>query len=92
MCGCARRRLVSIGTVPNSVVLGIINTFVKPLLVILTLPLTVITLGIFLLVLNGLLILLVSSIVPGFHVSSLLSAILFSIVVTLVTSLLSRLS
>ncbi len=73
-----------------SIVLAVVNTFIKPILVILTFPLTVITLGIFLLLLNGLLVLLVSSIVPGFHVDSFLAAILFSIVVSLVSSLLSN--
>ena len=72
-----------------SIVLALVNTFLKPILVILTFPLTVITLGIFLLLLNGLLVLLVSSIVPGFQVDSLLAAILFSIVVSLVSSVLT---
>jgi putative membrane protein len=78
--------------VVTAIVLGIINTFVKPILVILTLPLTVITLGIFLLILNGILILIVGSIVPGFYVSGILSAILFGIVVSLVTSALNNLA
>lgn len=73
-----------------SIVLGLINTFVKPVLVILTIPLTIITLGIFLLILNGILILLVGSIVPGFYVSSFFTAIIFSIVVSIISSLLSR--
>ena len=73
-----------------SIVLGLINTFVKPVLVILTIPLTIITLGIFLLILNGILILLVGNIVPGFYVSSLFTAIIFSIVVSIISSLLSR--
>jgi len=75
-----------------SIVLGLVNAFVKPILVILTFPLTVITLGIFLLILNGLLVLLVGSIVSGFHVSGIFTAILFSIVVSLVSSLLSKIS
>ena len=73
-----------------SIVLGIINTFIKPVLVFLTLPLTVVTLGIFLLILNGLLVLLVGNIVSGFHVAGLLPAILFSIVVSLTSSLLGK--
>ena len=75
-----------------SVVLGFINAFIKPVLVFLTFPLTILTLGIFLLLLNGILILLVSSIVPGFYVATFFSAILFSIVVSLVSSLLSKVS
>jgi putative membrane protein len=73
-----------------AIVLGVLNAFVKPILVLLTLPLTIVTLGIFLLILNGAIVLLVGSLVPGFHVYSFLSAILFSIVVSLVSSLLSR--
>lgn len=75
-----------------AIVLGLINTFIKPLLVLLTLPVAIITLGLFLLVLNGILILIVGAIVPGFQVNSLLSAILFSIVVSLVSAFLSKLS
>jgi putative membrane protein len=75
-----------------SVVLGLINTFVKPILVVLTLPLTVVTLGIFLLILNGLLVLLVGNIVPGFHINGLFVAILFSIVVSIISSLLNKVS
>lgn len=73
-----------------AIVLAIINTFIKPVLVILTLPLTILTLGIFLLLLNGVLVLLVSLLVPGFQVDSFLAAILFSIVVSLTSSLLSK--
>jgi putative membrane protein len=75
-----------------SIILAVVNSFIKPILVVLTLPLTIITLGIFLLLLNGILIMLVSSIVPGFEVQTFLSAILFSIVVSLVSSLLSKVS
>ena len=74
-----------------SIVLAAVNTFIKPLLVILTFPLTILTLGIFLLLLNGALIMLVSFIVPGFEVTSFLSAVLFSIVVSLISSLLTSL-
>ena len=50
-------------------VLGIVNVFVKPVLVILTLPLTIVTLGVFVLVINTLMLLLVAWLVPGFAVS-----------------------
>jgi len=49
--------------------LGIVNTIIKPILVLLTLPLTILTLGLFLLVINGLMLWLVSALVSGFHVS-----------------------
>ncbi len=49
-----------------ALVLGIVNAFVRPILIILTLPITLLTLGLFILVINTLLILLVAAIVPGF--------------------------
>jgi putative membrane protein len=51
-----------------AIVLGLVNALIKPILVILTLPVTVVTLGLFLLVLNGLLFWGVASVLPGFHV------------------------
>ena len=50
-------------------VLGIVNTFIKPVILILTLPLSVVTLGVFVLVVNALMLLLVAWLVPGFIVS-----------------------
>ncbi len=73
-----------------AVVLGLINTFIKPLLVILTLPITVFTLGIFYLVLNALLILAADALVSGFAIDGFWWAVAFSILVTMVTSLLTR--
>lgn len=67
------------------IVLGIINAFVKPVLVILTLPITILTLGVFYFILNALLILLVASFVPGFSVASFWWAILFGLVVSVVS-------
>src|SRR3989344_7729547 len=52
----------------TAVILGIVNTLLKPLLIILTLPITILTLGLFLLVINAGLIMLVGAIVPGFSV------------------------
>ena len=72
-------------------VLSLLNAFVKPLLIILTIPITVITLGLFLLVINALMILAAAEIVHGFHVSGFWSALLFSIVLTIVVSLLNAL-
>lgn len=73
------------------VVLGIINTILKPILVLLTLPITFLTLGLFILFLNGLLVILASFLVPGFTVDSIVSAILFSIVLSIVSWFLNRL-
>lgn len=66
-----------------ALVLGIINAFVKPVLIILTLPITILTLGLFTLVINALLILLVSNIVPGFKVDGFLWALAFGIVLSI---------
>ena len=71
-----------------AVILGAINTFLRPVLIMLTLPLTIITLGLFVLVINALLVLLASYIVPGFIVASFWWAFLFSIVLTFVSFIL----
>lgn len=72
-----------------ALVLGLVNAVVRPLLVILTLPVTLLTLGLFLFVINALLFWLVAEVVGGFHVdgfgAALLGSILFSLI-TLVTS------
>ena len=70
--------------------LGIVNTIVKPILVLLTLPLTILTLGLFLLVINGLMLWLVSALVRGFHVSGFWGAVFGSILISLVSWLLSK--
>ena len=71
-----------------AVVFGLINAFLRPLLVLLTLPLTVITFGLFALILNALLMLLASAIVPGFTIASFWWAFLFGIVLALVNYIL----
>jgi putative membrane protein len=75
-----------------AIVLGILNTILKPVLVLLTLPVTVVTLGLFYFVLNALMVWIASQLVPGFVVMNILSALLFSIVVSLINSFLSSLS
>ncbi len=62
-----------------SLVLGIVNAVIRPILIILTLPINVITLGLFTLVINGLLVLFVSSFIRGFEVAGLWWAIIFSV-------------
>jgi putative membrane protein len=69
-----------------AVVLGLLNTFVKPILIILTIPFTILTLGLFLLVINVLIIKWTSELVPGFRVDGWWSALFFSIIVSLVSS------
>jgi putative membrane protein len=74
-----------------ALVLGLVNAVLRPVLVILTLPVTVLTLGLFIFVINGLLFWAVASLVPGFDVggfwSGVLGAILFSIVSWLLAAL-----
>jgi len=70
-----------------AVVLSIINFFFKPIITILTLPINILTLGIFSLVVNALLVMLAAMIVPDFHVNGFWAAFFFSIVVSLVTAL-----
>lgn len=71
--------------------LGLVNTIIRPILVLLTLPVTVLTLGLFILVINGLLFWAVGSLVPGFHVAGFWSAVLGAIVFSLLSWLLSSL-
>jgi len=68
----------------TALVLGIINAFIKPVLIILTLPLNVLTLGLFTFIINALLIMLTGIIVPGFEVASFWWALLFGLILSLV--------
>ena len=74
-----------------ALILGLVNAIIKPLLILLTLPVTVVTLGLFIFVINGLLFWLVGSFVPGFIVqgfwAGFIGAILFSIVSWLLSAL-----
>lgn len=73
-----------------AIVLAILNAFVKPILIILTLPLTLVTFGLFLFVINACIILLASKFIRGFSVDGFWWALLFSILLSLLTSLLYR--
>lgn len=75
-----------------AIVLGLLNLIVKPILVILTIPITILTLGLFLLVINALIVLLCSSLVNGFKVDGVLYALLFSLVVSLISSVMNGLA
>ena len=75
-----------------AIVLALLNTFVRPILIILTLPITVVTLGLFLIVINILIIKWASDMVAGFRVDGWLSALLFSLMVSVVTSVLEGLT
>jgi putative membrane protein len=65
--------------------LGIVNAILRPVLVFLTFPITLVTLGLFLLVINGLMLWLVSALVRGFHVSGFWGAVFGSILISLVS-------
>jgi putative membrane protein len=82
------------GLVPalvGGLLLGLVNAVVRPVLIILTLPITLVTLGLFLLVLNGLCFWLVASIVKGFYVSGFWSACLGALIVSIVSWIMTAL-
>jgi len=70
-----------------ALILGLVNALVRPILILLTLPVTILTLGVFVLVINALMILLVSTIVQGFTVTSFSSAFLGAIVLWMISML-----
>ena len=77
-----------------ALVLGLVNAVIRPVLVVLTLPVTILTLGLFIFVINALLFWLVGSILDGFHVQgfggALIGSILFSIVSWLLSTVVLR--
>lgn len=73
----------------SGLVLGIVNTFLKPILVILTLPITVLTLGLFLLVINGLTLFLVAKLVDGFQLAGFGTAIGIALAVSVISFILN---
>lgn len=79
-------RVSSLGTaVVAAAILGILNALVRPILVLLTLPLTIVTLGLFLFVINALMFQLAGALVSGFHVDSFWSALLGSLIVSIIS-------
>jgi putative membrane protein len=78
--------ITPISAVVLAIVLGIINVFIKPVVKLITLPLTIVTLGLFSLVVNALFIILASRIVPGFSVAGFWTAFWFSIVLSLINA------
>jgi putative membrane protein len=75
-----------------ALLISLANVFVKPILVILTIPITIFTLGLFLLVINALIILLVESLVPGFNVDGFWWALAFSLILSIFNSMFSELT
>jgi putative membrane protein len=75
-----------------ALIIGIFNAILKPILIILTLPITILTLGLFTFVIQALLIMLADKIVPGFSVEGFIWALVLSIVLTLINSIIHRFS
>lgn len=70
-----------------AIVLSIVNVLVKPILVIFTIPITILTLGLFLLVINALMIMLVDALTPGFSVDGFWWALAFSLILSLINGI-----
>lgn len=73
-----------VGALILAVVLAALNLFIRPIIVVLTLPLNILTLGLFTLVINALLAWLASAVVPGFSLTGFWSALFFAVVLTIV--------
>ncbi len=72
-----------------ALVLGLVNTLIRPMLLVLTLPITFLTLGLFIFVINGLMFWVVADIVPGFQVTSFSAAIVAAFVYSVISWLLT---
>lgn len=75
-----------------AIVMGLLNFFVKPVLVFLSIPITILTLGLFLLVINALIVKLCAGLVDGFRVDGWLWAIIFSLVVSLFAAIMESIA
>jgi len=75
-----------------ALLMGFLNAFLRPILIILTIPITLITFGLFLLVINAVIILLADYALSGFTVDSFFTAVLFSIIVSFITWLLEAIA
>jgi len=76
--------------VKAAVLLGFLNIFIKPVLFLLTLPINILTLGVFTLIINGLLLWFVGAVVHGFSIAGFFTAVLGSIVISILSILLNR--
>ena len=70
------------GAVFGSIVLGLFNAFIRPVVILLTLPISIVTIGLFTLVINGLMLWFTSSLIKGFEVSSFGTAILAALLIS----------
>ena len=75
-----------------ALVLALLNTFIKPILILLTIPVTIATLGLFLLVINALMVLWADRLIGGFEVEGWWAALLFSLIVSFVSAILNGLA
>ncbi len=73
------------------VIIGLVNALVKPILVLLTLPITILSLGLFTFILNALLLMLASSLTPGFHIDGFGTALIGSVLLSVINLLLHAL-
>ncbi len=73
-----------VGALIAAVVLGALNLLIRPILFVLTLPITILTLGLFSLVINAALVMLVALIVPGFEVAGFWAALLYALVLAII--------
>jgi putative membrane protein len=73
-----------------ALVLGLVNILIRPILILLTLPINILTFGLFTFIINALMIVLVAAIVPGFQVKNFGWALLFSIVLSIVVYVLDK--
>jgi putative membrane protein len=87
---------VHVADVPTAilvaVVLGLLNSFIRPILVLLTIPITVVTLGLFLIAINYFIVHMTTRLVPGFQVDGWFPALLFSLLVSVVSSIIEAIA
>lgn len=72
----------------TAVVIALLNTYLKPLLILMTIPVTILTFGVFLLVINAVILLIAREIVPGFFISGFWTALVLALLISLMNSLL----
>ncbi len=78
------------GALMVAVVLGLLNTFLKPILILLTIPVTFFTLGLFLLVINAIIILICDYFIAEFYVDGFINALMFSVLLSIIQSILNK--
>jgi putative membrane protein len=69
----------------SAAILGVLNAFFRPILILLTLPFTILSFGLFIFVINALLLMMVSSVIPGFEVHGFWSAVFGSVIISIVS-------